>query len=262
MPSRLPGRFGRLLLAFCCAWLVGCATQRAPDVSIHAWHPLVQAPMEVWNSRRTALYTYVLVGDIGDGAAALPAADGSARARAYRALVNLLAEVQAGQSVGSGDDPNWTTAVLARTNQFCIPAAVDQARPIGPGDYDLRRAAAYLNVFKLALEANEAMAQRLGDTGPFLLATRKPIGEIVTQDAQGAVRVDTSAPILLVDLSARHEDAVPAYVTAFKQAVRKGVAGSTVLRPLRAEFASFFLDANEAMPFVAEAYAGTRKLFE
>ena len=38
--------------------------------------------------------------------------------------------------------------------------------------------------------------------------------------------------------------------------------GSAVLQPLRPLFASAVLQANEALPFVAEAYAGTRRLFE
>lgn len=264
MTDRLLRCIGLSFLALCFVWLAACGT--APGdragVQFHAWRALVQNPMQPWVGPRTQLYTYVLVGDIGMTAGVMPDSADASHSRAYKALVQLLAEVQEYQSLPSGGDPRWTPEMLAGANQFCIPAADATLKKITPADYDLALAAAYLRQFAFALESHDEMSAHLRGVGPFLLATRKPVGEIVTRDAQGSLRVDTSTPILLVDMSGSHEASVPVYVNAFKKAVRNGVAGTAVLRPLRAEFASILIDLGRAVPFVAEAYAGTKKKFE
>lgn len=227
-------------------------------VTIHTWRAITAAPTQPWSGPRTALYTYLLIGDVG----ALTTQTNAATQRAWLALEQLLKEVQAGQPIRPEDAARWPPEVLARANQFCVPALTAAPARIEPRDYDLDRSHDYLNLLRLAVQANDAMTRSLAGLGPFLVATRKPVGEIVTRDAQGVLNIDTASPILLVDMSGKNEKAMPVYVQSFQATVRKEVAASAVLKPLRATFASLVLEANEAVPLVAEAYAGTRKLFE
>ncbi|WP_428424254.1 hypothetical protein [Methylibium sp.] len=260
-----------LLLAAAC--LQGCGTppgdsaelpSTAPpptggeraEVLVHAWRALDRAPDEAWTGPRTALYTYVLVGDVGGA----DAASGSAAvANARRALELLLREVQAGQAAATIAD----AAVLRQANQFCLPARDYTGGLFTLKHYDFTLATTYVNQLRLALQPVPELAGRLAGVGPFLVGTRRPLGEIVARSPQGAPVIDTASPVLLVDLSGQHPKAMPAYVTAYKEAVRDIDAQRTaVLQPLRPAFASAVLKVNEALPFVAEAYAGTRKMFE
>lgn len=227
-------------------------------VTVHAWRAISMAPMESWSGPRTALYTYVLVGDVGPLTQNIDAAT----QRAWLALEQLLKEVQAGEQIGPEDAARWPREVLMRANQFCIPAASAAPERVEPRTYDLARSHDYLNLFRLAVLPNDAMTRSLEGLGPFLVSTRKPIGEIISRNAQGALTIDTDSPVLVVDMTGANAAAMPAYVLAFRQVVRKEVASSTSIKPLRALFASAVLDLNEAVPLVAEAYAGTKKLFE
>ena len=174
------------------------------------------------------------------------------KAQAYGALGVLLREVRGGVPLREG------AADLDRTNAFCIPARRPVAGIVDLPGYDFELAGHYLNAFRVALEGNPPLAKHLDAVGPFLLATREPIGEILRRDANGVPHVKSGAPVMVVDMSGRHEDAIPVYVSAFNDAVSKDLQGTTVLASLRADFASAVLVLNRAVPFVADAYAKAR----
>ena len=127
--------------------------------------------------------------------------------------------------------------------------------------YDFDLASSYLNRMRLvALPAD--MTEHLSRGGPFLIGTRKPLAEIVVRAPDGALTIDTQSPVLMMDLSGMHPKSMPAYVKAYKEAVRSIDPGrSAMLQPLGPRIASEVLKLNEALPFVAEAYAGTQKRF-
>jgi hypothetical protein len=222
-------------------------------VLVHSWTPVGQAAGAAWSGPRTRLYTYVLSGDAGgnDG-------DGgsSSRLRARQCLDGLLRETQASQRASSITEAD----LLQRANQFVLPARGYEKGAFRLEHYDFALAAGYLNRFQLALSKPE-FAERLARLGPFLIASPLPLNELVKLAPDGRLVVDTSAPVLLVDMTESNPKAAPAYLNAFKDAVRTGLPEeTTTLEPLRARFASVVLTTAEALPFVAEAYAGTRKL--
>ena len=233
-------------------------------VLIHSWATTTQPAAAPWAGQRTRLYTYVLTGDAAsDLGGASPA-----RLQARKSLAGLLNEVQATQTAASIDE-----AVLLRgANQFVLPARRSAAGPESaqrPGvqrfstdEYDFDLAAGYLNRFRLVLDGPE-FAPRLARLGPFLIATQKPVGEIVTQSADGSIAIDRAAPVLLIDLTGSRPEAAPIYVDGFKQAVRFALPQQTAsFQPLRAQFASVLIRFGEALPFVAEAVASTRSLID
>lgn len=242
-----------------CAWL-DRGEPRPPrsaereDIVVHAWRVLTQAPQEAWSGPRTALYTYVLMGDVGGNAAADA---GVAAQDARLALGELLKEVRAGQPVTSITDRE----LLSRVNQFCVPSRGEGSAALTTERYDFDLASAYLNRVRLVMLLPE-MAERLGRAGPFLVGTRKPLAEIVARAADGTLSIDAGSPLLLMDLSGMHRKSMPTYVIAYKKAVGHLDPGQTaLLQPLRPHIASMLLKMNEALPFVAEAYAGTQKRF-
>lgn len=250
-----------VLLASSCA--LGPVPPSAPEeragVDIHTWRALREDPTQVWTGPRTALYTYVLVGDVGGASGEANEATG----RAVRALARLLREVQASQPIlPTAGGPQLSPAVLARANQFCVPLRAASSTPVTPENYDFDLARRYRDTFLLLVDEQPEMARSLHSLGPFLVATRKPLAEMMSLRPDGRAEVDTESPILLVDMSGRHEESMSVYVLAFREAVREQVAGRSVFRPLSPAFASRVLELNEALPLVAEAYAGTKRLFK
>jgi hypothetical protein len=255
-------REGRLLLALLCA-LIACACASAPSgersgVTINTWRALDTAPEQPWQGARTRLYTYVLIGDIPAGASA-----DESTAKALRALASLLPEVQAGRSLRAAGNSQLMPEELMRANQYCIPAKDAGAASVDVQNYDRALASAYLSMFKLVLEANDRMAGRLAGPGPFFLAVRKPLSELATRDAQGKLVIDTTSPVLLMDMSGKQAVTMPVYVAAYQDSIRRNLTDrDTTLRPLSPAFASALVTTGEALPFISEAYAGTKKLFE
>jgi hypothetical protein len=237
-------------------------------VTVHTWRAISAPPLESWSGPRTALYTYVLVGDIG----ARGQDPNAATRRAWLALEQLLKEVQAGQAMGA-DAAGLPAEVLAQANQYLIPAVASalqagtppSAQPerqrVTPEGYDADLSRAHLNLFRMAVQGDERMIRSLSGVGPFLVATRKPLGEIVARNAAGALSIDSASPILLIDMTGRHDKAMPAYVSAFQEMVRKDVVGRTSPGLLLESIGSSLLKVGEALPFVAEAHAGTTRLF-
>ena len=225
------------------------------DIVVHTWRTLTRPPQEAWSGQRTALYTYVLIGDVGGNEGG--AGGSSAAQDARKALEELLKEIQSGQTADSITDRE----LLARVNQFCVPAHGYSAGRLTLDQYDFELASSYLNRIRFVTLPRD-MADRFNDVGPFFIGTRKPLSEIVTRSADGTLTIDSQSPLLVMDLSGRHRGSMPEYVLAYKRAVRNIDPGrSALLQPLRPFIASEVLKLNAALPFVAEAYAGTQKRF-
>lgn len=240
-----------LLLLGGCAAQYQAGTGQRDGVAIHAWTPVSKPAQAAWQGPRTLLYTYVLSGDAAGGGAA-PASVRHAKAR--QALGNVLREVQSGQSAASLGE----AGLLRQANQFVIPARDYSGGDLGLEHYDFALSAGFLNRVRVALN-DEALRRRLDQLGPFLIATLRPLNE-QSVAADGMPR-DSSALVMLVDMSGAHPEAMAAYINGFKDAVRKTLPGRfQQLSPLRAEFASLLLKTNEALPFIAEAYADTNKM--
>lgn len=229
------------------------ATREPERVLIHSWTPTPASPVESWGGPRTRLYTYVLSGDAGGSEASSSTVT---RQRAREALEGLLHEIQASQPTTAMSEPD----LLREANQFVLPAHGYDKGAFRLEHYDFQLAAGYISWFKIVLAETEIWS-RLDRLGPFLVAARKPLAELVNRHADGTVTVEAGAPLLIVDMSDAHPKAAPAYMNAFKDAVRGVMPTETMtLEPFRARLASLLLTTNEALPFVAEAYAGTRKM--
>lgn len=262
------GRFRAAAVALAACWLllqVGCSSRDVRGVDpvtpvgqregilVHSWSPTTQPASAPWSGPRTRLYTYVLSGDAGgnDGDGASPA-----RVRARKALGGLLREVQANQRAASIGE----AALLRRANQFVLPARHYEAGVFGLEHYDFALGAGYLNRFRLVLDGPE-FAPRLARLGPFLIASRKPLDELVIIGPFGAVVVDQASPVLLVDMTESQPQAAATYINEFKEAVRVTLPAETdTFDPLRAHFASALLKLGEALPFVAQSLASTRRM--
>ncbi|WP_130480367.1 hypothetical protein [Sphaerotilus mobilis] len=216
------------------------------------WRALSTGPLETWTERRTPLYTYVLVGDIGSAAAGR-----GPRARAHQALVRLLSEVQAGDALD---------AELAAAHQFLVPAwprTARQALPLGdaaaapvalvPSDVDLIKSRAHLDLLRLVLARQPQMAQRLSGLGPFLVTTRQPLGELVQRSASGKVVVVDRSPVLLIDLGQRNESSLTAAVKALKVVARDAGGQTGAIGPMRARVLAKLRSAGVQPPHVAES---------
>jgi hypothetical protein len=254
-------RFARLAGAALALLLVlfgGCPLPEKSGVRdgilVHSWTPVSRPPSAPWSGPRTRLYTYVLSGDAGGGNVE---GASSARVQARRALGELLQEVQAAQRASSIHE----SELLRQANQFVIPARGYTTGMLSLEQYDFGLAAEHLNRFRLALP-DPAVRKQLEGLGPFFIATLEPLDELVRTLPDGSTHVNANVVALLVDMSGSHPKSMPAYVNAFKDAVRGEVPTQfTTLSPLRARFASAVVDLGEAVPFVAEAYAGTLKTF-
>jgi len=230
------------------------ASQRL-EISVHAWRPLTKGPDERWDGRRTPLYTYVLVGDVGGQDTR--EGDG-VTINARSALKELLNEVQLRQRIEAVKPPE----LLEHANQYCVPSRNYSHGVFELRHYDFDLANEYLNAARVAFSKHPALTAHLTKVGPFLIGTRKPISEVVSRTG-GETRIDSGSPVVLVDLTGRHPKSMSAYIRAFEESSRKlEQSDSTVLAPLRPAFASAVLRVNEAVPFVAEAYAGTEKMFK
>ncbi len=249
----------KALTLICCvmmAWLLAaCAAAVLPEpgtttdrdtVAIHLSQPVTAQPRDPWSGPRTRLYTYVLVGDIGDGSA------NAATQRARQALGHLLDEVQAGVYPGVG--PNAPSPDMLRVaNTFCIPARSTNPTPVTLETYDFALAATYLNTFRAMLAGSPQMSARLAGVGPFLVATKQPVGEMPGAGA-------SAEPLVLVmDMSGRHPGTISEHVSHFKEAVRVNASAVGELNPMLPRVASVLMDLDKSIAIVTESYAGIRQ---
>ena len=244
------------------AWLLAsCASQggvnvERPGVTVEAWRGLNTAPTAPWPGPRTAVYTYVLVGAVGGREFS---GFNAQIQRARRSLFELLKEVQSLQSASGIRDAE----LLRRANLFCIPTAGKSYEQVNEKNFSFDLASLYLNQFRLLLIEQGEISEHLNGTGPFLIAVREPVNEIVTRIRTGRLQADRNPPVMLIDLSGAHPRSIPMYVNAFKDSVRReDVVESKVLTPLHPAFVSILLKINEAIPFVGEAYASMKGVAE
>jgi hypothetical protein len=249
------------------------------------WRALSSGPLETWTERRTPLYTYVLAGDIATppvpaGQAEKKAANKAAnkapqgpKQRAQRVMARLLLDVQA-DSFPEGPEAD---VALAAVHQFLVPAwprtartvvtpgdgAVASGMPSGAltlADVDLIKSQAHLDVLRVVLAGQPAMAQRLRGLGPFLVTTRQPLGELVRRRDDGVLVVADRSPVLLIDLAQRNDSTLMATVRSLKVVVRDAQGQTGAIGPLRARLLARLRATGVAVPHVAESRppGGTR----
>ncbi|MHA6896407.1 hypothetical protein ACQUJT_20345 [Ralstonia pseudosolanacearum] len=224
----------------------GTTTDLGDTVAINLSQPITVQPRDPWSGPRTRLYTYVLVGDIGDGSA------NAAKQRARQALGHLLDEVQAGVYPGVG--PNAPSLDMLRVaNTFCIPARSTNPTPVTLETYDFALAAMYLNTFRAMLASSPQMSARLAGVGPFLVATKQPVGEMSSAGAS------TEPLVLVMDMSGRNPGTISEHVSHFKDAVRVNASAVGELNPMLPRVASLLMDLDKSIAIVTESYAGIRQ---
>ncbi len=227
-------------------------TLSSATVEYHVWQPLTQLPAAAWRSPRYKMYTYVLF----NGAAYRPKLNYDER-QALQRLGKLL------DTIGHSEDFAGTTENQTRnrqaTNVFLIPANAAGIANAQLENYNIGVSRQYLEYFNSALSNNKPLHKQLRKSGPFLLATLKPIGEILKVSADGtSYQIDRSQPILLVNMTGAHEKSVAEVVRTFKNHVADvPLSGTTAFEPLRLKLVSMLLKLNDAIPIVNNAVAGS-----
>ena len=232
-------------------------------ITEHRWRAIALAPTAHWTGPTSGLYTYVLAGDVG-GQAGTGAADDRAAAQARAALQALLAEVEETTQVHRGAAPFPPPIAAATMNQFCIPtlAASLDASTITLGQYDFDLATQYREWFQVMLAGNAQLRGAMRRSGPFLVATRVPMNELVaTLSGHRVVTLDS--PVLVMDMSGYPPESVPYFVDAFKDAVASTRPQPTgALKPLKPKIVAYLSAINQGIPLVAEVWSKTLKAFD
>lgn len=224
-------------------------------VEYHVWQPLNHSPAEAWLAPRVKMYTYVLFNSPVSGAT-LQYQEQRARQR----LIMLLGSI--GRAEDRADTVENQTLNLQATNLFLIPSNSEVLTAARIENYSLPLSRQYLAYFGAALATNKKLHQKLHQQGPFLLSTLKPIGEILKLDAKGtSYQVDTTQPILLVDMTSAHEKSIVEVVRTFKnQVAEESFTGIKAFEPMRLKLVSLLLKLNDAIPVVNTAVAGSCNL--
>jgi len=237
------------------------ATAPAP-ITEHRWRAIALAPTVRWTGPTSGLYTYVLAGDVG-GQAGNGAADDRVAAQARASLQALLAEVEETTQVHNGTAP-FAPPIAATMNQFCIPtlAANLDATTITLAQYDFDLSTQYRDWFQVMLAGNARLRGAMQHSGPFLVATRAPMNELVASVAsQRAVTLDS--PVLVMDMSGYPPEAMPYFVDAFRDAVASTRPLPTgALKPLKPKIVAYLSAINQGIPLVAEVWSKTLKAFD
>lgn len=239
--------------------LAGCAARRdaEPGITMHIWRQLTWGPAKSWEGPTSAMYTYVLV---GDGASKGGTFDAD---RARSALKALLREVQLTEGVSS-NEPNYSDSVQRQMNQFAVPTnkGVDPTADVGLAQYDFKLAQSYRRVFQVIAAKDPKLDDVvLNGSGPYLVATRKPLALLISEQS-GSHTVVEESPVLVMDMSKGSEASVPYYVAAFKEAVRVAKPNSTALLPMKPTIVEFLTKADRGIPLIEEIWSKSRKLFE
>jgi hypothetical protein len=214
-----------------------------PGVTAELWRDIKGLPSDPWIGARPAVFTYVLSGDVGSDDTYKGTDQRILHARAN--LDALVAEARAFDKAKQGNS-------LKAANLFCIPAKETGGANGAPYDYRLARS--YRQRIQELLADQSQLRDRLGGIGPFLVATRLPVNEIVRE---GSSRDNN---IVLIDLSGAEPQSVIVFLNEFKNAVRRDdVLADKQLVPLRPAIVSALLRINAAIPFVGDAYATLKK---
>lgn len=225
-------------------------------VEYHVWRPLSHSPAEAWLAPRVKMYTYVLFNSPVSSTTTLQYQEQRARQR----LMMLLGSI--GRAEDRADTVENQSLNLQATNLFLIPSNIEMLSTAHIENYSLPLSRQYLAYFGAALATNKKLHQKLHQQGPFLLSTLKPIGEILKLDAKGtSYQVDTTQPILLVDMTSAHEKSIVEVVRTFKnQVAEDSFTGIKAFEPMRLKLVSLLLKLNDAIPVVNTAVAGTCNL--
>jgi hypothetical protein len=212
------------------------------------WRNLSKQPSDAWSGARPAVYTYVLAGDVGHQDEYKGSDERITKARAN--LKALVREVRAMDAAGAKDP------TLINANLFLVPARGDERAQEAPYDYQL--SGVYRTTFAGLVEGRTELDGKLNGFGPFLVATRLPLNEII-----GIAASKNTTPgnthIVLIDLADAEPQSVVVFISIFKDTIRKkDVLADARLEPLRADLASSLARANEAIPFIGSAYAGVK----
>jgi hypothetical protein len=193
------------------------------------------------------VYTYVLAGDVGR-----QAVFNGTDARVLHARENLEALVREVRSF----DPA-SVSLLNEANLFLIPALAAANAASGP--YDFQLSDAYRLAFVALVATRPELAGRLGGPGPFLIATRIPIDEVIRFSQQTDPPAGANTNIVLIDLTDAEPQSVVVFVSIFKDTIRRDdVVADARLAPLRALVVSELVRVNAAIPFIGAAYAGVK----
>lgn len=220
-------------------------------VNNETWRNTSAQPSDKWTGRRPAVYTYVLVGEVGRGAEYT-----GSDARVAKARENLAALVR---EVRALEPSNSSAPDAASSNLFLVPSGKGGKSPkVAP--YDFQLAWAYRSAFTSLMASRTELTGKLGGMGPFLVATRMPVGEIPgAATAAGTSSNGANTHIVLIDLSDAEPQSIVAFVGIFKDEIRKDdVKSDRELDHFRASVASALLKMNAAVPFIGSAYADAK----
>ncbi|SEB25774.1 hypothetical protein [Variovorax sp. YR216] len=196
---------------------------------------------------RPAVYTYVLAGDVGRQDEYRGSDERVIKARAN--LKALVKEVRA-MDQGGVFDPTVVNA-----NLFLVPSKVGMAQD---ASYDFQLAGVYRTTFADLLQGRTELEGKLAGLGPFLVATRLPVNEIVEISASGNA-TPGNTHMVLIDLTDAEPQSVVVFISIFKDTIRKkNVLSDAKLEPLRATVVSLLVQANQAIPFIGSASAAVR----
>lgn len=225
-------------------------------VEYHVWQPLSHSPAEAWHTPRVKMYTYVLFNSPVSSTTMLQYQEQRARQR----LIMLLGSI--GRAEDRADTIENQSLNLQATNLFLIPSNIETLTTARIENYSLPLSRQYLAYFGSALATNKKLHKQLHQSGPFLLSTLKPIGEIIKLDARGTnYQIDTTQPILLVDMTGAHEKSIVEVVRTFKnQVAEESLTGIKAFEPMRLKLVSLLLKLNDAIPVVNNAVAGSCNL--
>jgi hypothetical protein len=240
-------RAGILLCVLACELLAGCAANslQAEAVTAHRWRKVDTPPTKPWTGELSQVYTYVLAGDIVGGSA------NPSVKLAYEALGRVLSEVGAFSPMpSSGAEP----IPLGNVNQFVVPARDVMTSSISLANYDFDLAHDYVAWFASALRQAPEVQIKLQGLGPFLVATKKPLWQLMAWN--GVIwKVSVSEPILVFDLSGATLSAVPLYVSEYKKIIADGVLSTSSPTSWKADLANFLVRVGDALPRAVAATA-------
>ena len=215
----------------------------------HRWAPILQKGKEAKDYAGFGMYTYVLFGrDPADSEL-----DSAIRARYDATLSAVL------QSPAESGNPS-SAQTRGATNLFCLPANphfVSKLK-LDRESYGFPLAQQYLTDFRFLLAGDKDILPRLvGEAGPFLIATLRPLGSIV-KTAGGQIKIaDAQAPILFIDLTHTHHQVIAEMVDAFKlEAINTKMDRKKRFRPLRVALIDLLKKADDQVTPIREAVAG------
>ena len=219
---------------------------KSGSVSVELWRDISALPSAPWKGPKPRVFTYVLSGDSGGNSYI------GTDQKILHARANLDALVAETRTLESSSDPR--APPLQAANLFCIPAKAP-AR-VGGAPYDYQLARLYRQNIQGLLANQPQLRSRLDGVGPFLVAARLPLNEIIRKDSQGLPRVDQEGHVVIIDLSSAEPASIVIFVKEFKTAIRRDdVLADRELAPLRPAIVSALLRVNAAIPFIAGAYA-------